>query len=201
MDIERRLLQQEIRLDGDLEERPKIAGYAAVFNRTSENLGGFVERIEPGAFAGAIEQSDVRALINHDSNLILGRNTAGTLTLFEDEIGLGYVIDPPDVSYANDLLTSLARGDVNQSSFGFTVEADQWEQADEERGLPVRVITRVKQLYDVSPVTFPAYSQTSVAVREWVQQYSAGCVDTGAGSKPVRRQAYKNKLRLIRLRG
>lgn len=167
--IEKRVF--EIRMDyenkeDDIETR-LVSGYAAVFNKYSEDLGGFKERIEKGAFADAISISDVRALFNHDANLILARNTSGTLRLMEDEVGLKYEFEMPHTSLGNDLLQMIKRGDVNQSSFGFTVENDTWSEKD---GMVIRTINKVKRLYDVSPVTYPAYPDASVAVRNLQKQ-------------------------------
>mgnify|MGYP001558303859 CR=1 FL=1 len=160
-------LRVEARADG----KRRIVGHAAVFNQLSEDLGGFREQIAPGAFAEAIKTDDVRALLNHNPDFILGRNTAGTLTLAEDARGLAIEIDPPDTQIARDLLVSLERGDVNQMSFGFSVwENGQSWSVDTDGETMIRTLTRVR-LYDVSPVTFPAYPQTDVAVRElraWV---------------------------------
>jgi hypothetical protein len=138
-----------------------IVGYAAVFNSLSEDLGGFRERIAPGAFAGAAD-ADVRALFNHDPNLVLGRSTAGTLTLGEDEVGLKIRITPPDTQYARDVMALIERGDVSQMSFGFRTVKDDWEQGD---GGTIRTLQQVS-LYDVSPVTFPAYPATHVQMRD-----------------------------------
>jgi HK97 family phage prohead protease len=157
--IEKRVF--EIRMDGETESRT-VAGYAAVFNKDSQDLGGFTERIASGAFAAALKVSDVRALFNHDPNHILARNTSGTLRLLEDENGLRYEFDAPNTTLGNDLLEMIRRGDVNQSSFGFTVEKDSWEERD---GKVYRTIKQVKRLYDVSPVTYPAYPDATVAVR------------------------------------
>jgi HK97 family phage prohead protease len=157
--IEKRVF--EIRMDGETESRT-VAGYAAVFNKDSQDLGGFTERIASGAFAAALKVSDVRALFNHDPNHILARNTSGTLRLLEDENGLRYEFDAPNTTLGNDLLEMIRRGDVNQSSFGFTVEDDSWEERD---GKVYRTIKQVKRLYDVSPVTYPAYPDATVAVR------------------------------------
>lgn len=159
---ERRFCTHEIRLiDPGEGAPPRIVGYAAVFDQLSEELWGFREIIHRGAFAKTIHEADVRALINHDPNLILGRTKSGTLRLFEDDIGLRYEIDPPDTQSARDLMESLRRGDINQSSFAFDPVRVEWSgDVNDVR----REIFEV-QLYDVSPVTYPAYPQTSAEVR------------------------------------
>lgn len=168
MEIERRLAPGEIEVrfaEGEAKAGTTIRGYAARFNVVSEPIGGrFVERIAPGAFDDVLG-NDVRALINHDPSLILGRSTAGTLRLSVDGQGLAYEVDLPDTAYARDLATSIGRGDINQSSFGFSLDLDgeEWSRAD--GGMKVRTIVRVKRLYDVSPVTYPAYQEASVALR------------------------------------
>lgn len=163
MKAERRLIQTEFETRANDDGQPvEIRGYGAVFNELSENLGGFREKIAPGAFDGVLSD-DVRGLINHDSNLILGRTAASTLRLSVDERGLRYEIDLPDTSYARDLGVSMQRGDISQSSFGFYVDEDDWTEDDE--GRVVRTIKKVRQLLDVSPVTYPAYPQTSSEAR------------------------------------
>jgi len=153
----------EVRADDD--EKPKIRGHAAVFDKLSDDLGGFREKISPGAFSKTIKKDDIRALFNHDPNYILGRNKAGTLTLEEDEKGLYFEIDPPDTSYARDLLVSIDRGDISQCSFAFMVDGKKGEKWDYPEGqLPIRTLDLLK-LYDTSPVTYPAYPQTDVKVR------------------------------------
>lgn len=155
-----RTYKVEMRKD---EASPKITGYAAVFNSYSEEMWGFREIITPGAFTDALKKSDVRALINHDANLVLGRNTSGTLTMTEDDNGLAVEIDPPDTQYARDLQTCMKRGDIDQMSFAFIVADAHWN--DTHDGLPVRTITRMEELFDVSIVTYPAYPATSADVR------------------------------------
>lgn len=155
--LERRAYPVNIEIRQDSPENPPvITGYAAVFNSYSEDLGYFRELIRPGAFTGAIPRDDVRALWNHDPNYVLGRNRAGTLSLAEDERGLRVEIRPPETQWAKDLLVSIGRGDVNQMSFGFEVLADSWRT---ENGQEIRELIEVK-LYDVSPVTYPAYPAT-----------------------------------------
>lgn len=146
-------------------QAPLIRGHAAVFNQLSEDLGGFREQIAPGAFAEAIQKDDVRALFNHDSNLVLGRNQAGTLRLAENAHGLAIEIDPPATSYARDLMVSMKRGDVTQMSFGFSIRPGGQDWAKDDEGRVIRTLKRLR-LFDVSPVTFPAYPQTDVALRE-----------------------------------
>ena len=153
-------------IEATQEESRMVTGYAAVFDSDSEDLGGFIEQIERGAFKEAIERSDVRALFNHDNNFILARTASGTLKLYEDERGLKYEFEAPKTTAGNDLLEMIKRGDISQSSFGFTVEEDDWSNRD---GMAFRKIKKVKRLYDVSPVTFPAYPEASVAVRKLEQ--------------------------------
>lgn len=158
----------ETRAEG---EPPRIVGHAAVFNHLSENLGGFREQIKPGAFAAAINEDDVRALFNHNPDYILGRSKSGTLTMKEDAQGLAIEIIPPDTQIARDLLVSMERGDISQMSFGFTVKPGGQEWGEDENGGTVRTLTDLK-LFDVSPVTFPAYPQTDAAVRS-LDDYNA----------------------------
>jgi uncharacterized protein len=130
-----------------------IRGYAAVFNSPSEDLGGFIEYIAPGAFDDAMND-DVRGFYNHDWNYLLGRVSSGTLRLSVDEKGLMYEIDLPNTTYANDLAELMRRGDVNQSSFAFMIESDKWEVKGKQN---IRTITKVSRLIDVAPVVIPAY--------------------------------------------
>jgi HK97 family phage prohead protease len=138
-----------------------IAGYAAKFNRKSDDLGWFREIIKPGAFTRSLrEKADVRMLINHDANMILGRTASGTLTLREDEVGLKFRCELPDTTYARDLRESIGRGDISQCSFGFIIRKQAWTQEDDE-GDTLRELMDV-DLFDTSAVTFPAYPDTEV---------------------------------------
>lgn len=165
--IERRFIPAtEVRVSGE-DNSPVIEGYAALFNSDSQDLGGFVERIAPGAFKEAIPTSDIRALFNHDANFVLGRVKSGTLEVEEDKRGLKIRNTPPDTQWARDLITSMKRGDVDQMSFAFRIGDDEWEKRD---GVIYRTIKTVSELLDVSPVTYPAYTDTTVAARsleEW----------------------------------
>lgn len=165
MSYERRMTTEKIKtVDGTL----KLEGYAAVFNQLSNPLGGFREKINRGAFAETIKKDDIRALFNHDPNFVLGRTTAGTLRLKEDEYGLKIDVDMPDTEWSRGLRETIKRGDVSQMSFGFIVEKDEWDGND-----PKNVIRTLKQvqLMDISPVTFPAYPQTDVSARNAYAKY------------------------------
>ena len=175
----------------EVEERgdkpAKIRGHAAVFSQLSEDLGGFRERIAPGSFREAIKKDDVRALFNHDSNLVLGRNAAGTLRLSEDAQGLLADIDLPDTSAARDLVVSMKRGDITQMSFGFMVRPNGENWGKDAEGRYVRTLTKVR-LFDVSVVTFPACPQTDVAVRSL-----AAFLRAGGGNSPFWRVALRRR--------
>lgn len=136
-----------------------LEGYAAVYNSETD-LGHFREVIKPGAFDDVLD-NDVRALINHDPNLILGRTNNGTLELSVDERGLKYKVKLGNQQYAKDFYESVKRGDISQSSFAFTIDKQSW---NEER--TVRSVDKVRQLLDVSPVTYPAYAAATVQARD-----------------------------------
>lgn len=156
----------ELRVKRADNEDPKIEGYAAVFNKLSDDLGFFREKIKPGAFTNALKASDVRALFNHDANIVIGRQSAGTLELKEDKKGLFMSATPPDTQAARDLMVSIERGDITQQSFAFSVKEDSWKEGDPEKGEPeIRTIIEVREIFDVSPVVYPAYPDTDVALR------------------------------------
>lgn len=140
-----------------------IAGYAAVFDQPSVLLyGSFRERIQRGAFAASVAGDDVRALWNHNDDYPIGRVKNGTLRLAEDATGLGFEIEPPQTQIARDFVETIRQGYVDAMSFGFSVLEEGWDEDDD--GQLVRTLRKVK-LYEVSPVTFPAYPQTSAEVR------------------------------------
>ena len=149
--------QREFRMENAEQNGNTIRGYAAVYNSDSEWMGGFYEQIATGAFDGVMD-NDVRAYFNHDENLLLGRVSSGTLRISTDKRGLFYEVDLPNTTYANDLAELMKRGDVNQSSFAFLIEKDRWEQRD---GTTYRIIEKVSRLLDVSPVSQPAYPDST----------------------------------------
>lgn len=159
----------------------KIAGYAAVFGKDSEDMG-FIETVRAGAFKKAIQKSDARALFNHDTDTLpLGRQSAGTLVLREDETGLYYEITPPDTQIARDLMTSIDRGDIKESSYGFTVAVDQWDFSDPK--VTRREIIEIEEIWDVSPVVFAAFNDTSVALRKMEEKRKESGPSAGDGER------------------
>lgn len=144
----------------------QIEGYAAVFDKNSVDLGGFVERIAPGAFRESIAGGDIRALWSHNSDLVLGRTANNTLRLSEDTYGLKFQLDLPDTTLGRDAFTSIQRGDVSGMSFGFTVKKEDqvWQRG--EPGQPHQRTLLKVDLFEVSPTAFPAYQQTQVSTRD-----------------------------------
>ena len=167
MKIERRNTGTgEVRMEGEGESR-RMVGYAAVFYREGEQGTEYrlwddaVERIMPEAF-DSVAGDDVRALFNHDPSLLLGRSTAGTLSLSVDERGLRYEIDPGDTTTARDVQAHLERGDLTGSSFGFRITSEEWQSRND--GPDIRLVRGV-ELFDVGPVTFPAYESSDAGLR------------------------------------
>lgn len=151
-------------------EQMRIGGYAAVFNRLSQNLGGFVEKVAPGFFNKSRGDGwpRVSARYNHDSNMILGTTGSGTLRLSVDDVGLDYEVDLPN-SRA-DIAELVGRGDVRQSSFAFRVFEDEWDTTDQN--FPMRIL-HSGQLVDVAPVNDPAYIETTAAFRSFAVHFAA----------------------------
>lgn len=163
--IERRFLPLEgASLRADAEGR-RLAGYAAVFNVEAIIMGAWREEVAPGAFAKTIFEHDIRALWNHDPNIVLGRNKAGTLRLTEDGHGLNSEIEPPDNEWGRPVFDAVKRGDVTGMSIAFRAIKQEWTRPPEgSLELPKRTLREAK-LYDVSPVTFPAFEATSISTR------------------------------------
>lgn len=160
---ERRFYSAEVRAS---KESRQVDGYAALFNSDSEVLyGSFIERIAPGAFDEVLKD-DAVALFNHDPNLVLARN-GKTMVLTQDDKGLRYQFEAPNTTAGNDLIENLRNGNISQSSFGFTVAGEEWTCSEDRSKPSVRTITKIKRLYDVSPVTYPAYPDTSVGLRNF----------------------------------
>lgn len=148
-----------------------LEGHAAVFNSRSKLISEwgelFYEEIERGAFTDVLDNPDLDVILapNHNSMQVMARTTSGTLILSEDETGLFFRAEIPDISYANDVYVSVERGDLFENSFAFSVDSDGYTWTETEEQIPLRKISKVKRLVDVSVVTHGAYSETKVDAR------------------------------------
>ena len=149
----------ELRKDGT---PGSIYGYPIVYNKDSEDMWGFTERIATGAAKKALKRSNVRALKNHDPSLIFGRQGVN-LTLKEDATGLKYEATPIDTRNFREVAEEVRLELLTGQSFGFTVVADEWTDLDKD--MAVRTIIEIGEIFDVGPVTYPAYQDTTVALR------------------------------------
>lgn len=158
----------------------QMVGYAAVFNRASQNLGGFVEMVDPAAFNKSLGDN-VAAMcrMNHEDAYLLGTTWAGTLALEVDGTGLRYIVDLPDTGAGRDAKVLAARGDLKWSSFAFRTIEEEWGVTDQ--GFPLRTL-RAVQLVDVAPVNSPAYLDTTVALRSLAAAQTPAA--DAAGSAP-----------------
>lgn len=167
--IERRSITGSVSLRmADGQDWPEsVEGIAAVVNDTTD-IGWFEEQIAPGAFDNALRSSDIRVLGNHDPNIILGRTAAGTAEAWVNEAGqLAYRFTPDQNNPTHvSWVRSIQRGDITQSSFAFTVSVAEWRDSAKYGDMGLRVIKEIRELFDVSPVTYPAYQNTSVGARD-----------------------------------
>ena len=191
--IRRCFAMDALKIETRADEGKSIVGHAAVFNTLSVDLWGFREKIAPGAFADAVKEDDVRALFNHNPDYVLGRNKSGTLRLKEDDKGLAIEIDPPDTQVARDLMVSIDRGDISQMSFGFQLVSDEWDYTD--RANPIRTLKKVR-LFDVSPVTYPAYEDTDVELNSIMERKAAWEKEL-ARVQEQRRAVYRRRLAIV----
>jgi len=160
----------ELRAEGD-RRSPRLVGLAAVFDKPSQDLGGFVEVVRRSAFTRTLKSDrDPLALVQHMPQLVLGRRSAGTLRLAEDERGLTFDIDVPDTTAARDLLVSVERGDVKGASFAFTTpeDGDRWSVRGEQ---VVRELVDV-DLHEITITATPAYLDTTVARRSFELKFA-----------------------------
>lgn len=161
MKHELRSVTAELRVATSEDGTNTVSGFIP-YNSESVDLGGFTEVIAPGAFADALQPSaDVLALRDHDAKLLMGRTKSGTLTFTDSADGLSYTVKLPNTTAANDLAESIARGDLDGTSFGFSTEDDKWINAD---GKVIRTLLKVN-LFEVSPCSFPAYPDSAIALR------------------------------------
>lgn len=174
-DIERRYFTIdaiEMRADDGKE---KIKGHSAVFDKLSEDLGGFREKIKKGAFSRSIKaaaagtKTEIKVLWNHNSDFPLASTYNGSLRLAEDDKGCPFDFDPMDTPVTNYFYEAIRTGVVHQMSFAFRAVKDEWDNSDPKN--PVRTLIDV-DLIEISPVSFPAYPQTSVKVRDYLNALS-----------------------------
>lgn len=157
-----RFLGREMRASGT-KSTPVITGYAAKFNSYSEDLGGFIEVIRPGAFSRTLgNNADVRCLFNHNEDIILGRTKSKTLRLSEDQTGLYFECDVPNSRM--DVYEAVKRGDVSECSFGFCCVDENFANNPTGNPATLREILDA-DLFDVSVVTYPAYPNTNASAR------------------------------------
>jgi hypothetical protein len=162
------LLDSEIRASRRSRD---IEGVGIVFNKLSQDLGGFREIIKPEAIIGVLERSDVLALLNHNEErglLARSTNMEGTLSLTPDKVGVRYSFEAPETGVGDEALSGVRRKDIRGSSFSFTAaeDGDTWEKQSD--GTYLRTITKFNEIYDISLVYRAAYLDTSVAVRKLV---------------------------------
>lgn len=200
MERELRHVEQPVRIEKRDEGKQLLVGYGAVWYRAGDDGTQFklwkdaYERIASGAFARALrEKHDVRGLFNHSDNAVLGRLSASTLRLAEDEVGLRYEIDLPDTQLAKDLAVSIERGDITGSSFSFRATSVKWEM---EGDVEIRTVLDV-DLYDVGPVTWPAYKATEAAVRSLHAERDAELAERTQGMTEL--EAIQLRLRELEL--
>jgi HK97 family phage prohead protease len=175
MTIERRFTKIEksdVKCRAEEDQPRQINGYGAVFyDGTPETeyrlWDDMVERIDSGAFDEVINDNDARGLFNHNTSAVLGRTSAGTMRLVKDERGLSYEIDMPNTTTGSDVFESISRGDITGSSFAFVPNAIEWSsEKRDNKTIEVRTVKGVEALYDVGPVTFPAYEAATTSARD-----------------------------------
>jgi HK97 family phage prohead protease len=198
--MEKRSINYEFRA---MPESRTIVGTATVFN-SSYDMGWYDEEMTSDVFANA-DMNDVVALFNHDANMVLARTKSGTLKLKVTGNAMEYEFEAPNTTLGNDLLEMVKRGDVYQSSFAFSVDAEDWQEREGMK--PKRIIRGIKKVYDVSPVTYPANPDTMVAKRSYeevqgkVNEELQKVIDISVKSEiNIQLELRRNALHLINLK-
>lgn len=205
----------DIDIQKSTEEEPlKLRGYAIVYNSLSEPLYGdlFRERINRGAFTKSLLENDQVCLWGHDTRYVLGRKSAGTLILREDDKGLYFEVSLPNTTWARDLKESVDRGDIKQMSFGFKVVRENWidnKETLKEYGMPIREVEEIT-LHEISLVTFPAYTETNVRDQNNDAYIPPSrCLSAKPPAKPIpvendgfedRSKEYKRKIQYLKIK-
>lgn len=209
MEIERRCLtaeeapECELQIETRASGREAIRGLAIPYNRLSLDLGGFRERILPGAFDKILNRQrgrgEILSYYNHNSDMLLGRESAGTLEIIADDRGISYVVEPPDTSAGRDVLALVRSRNLKGSSFAFTVNQKGGERfTNDENGKAIREIVEASGLYEVGPVNVPAYGSATSAVvaqRSYAAWIAAQAED--AAADPVAEPEVKKALRSL----
>lgn len=174
--------------------KKKATGYAARFEKLSVKMYNFREKIRSGAFKSSLKENNIRALWNHNPDIVLGATGSGTLKLEEDSKGLRFDIDLPDTQAGKDAAISIARGDVDGMSFGFRVRKQEWDETDSEN--IVRTLVDV-DCREISFTAFPAYPDTNVKVRSIKDDYADYKKEGNENDLKVRENELELKLRAI----
>jgi HK97 family phage prohead protease len=202
MEIERRSVmvddapEAELVIETRANGREVIRGLAIPYNRLSVDLGGFRERILPGAFDKILARQrgkqEIVSYFNHDANWLLGRESAGTLEVVSEERGVSYIVEPPDTQAGRDVLALVRSRNLRGSSFAFTVSQKGGDRyTTDEGGKAIREVVEASGLYEMGPVVTPAYSSTNVAVA--LRSYEAWLAEqaTPTAAQPVVRSALR----------
>ena len=208
MELERRCLtadeapECELVIEARSSGREAIRGLAIPYNRLSLDLGGFRERILPGAFDKILSRQrgrgEILSYYNHNSDLLLGRESAGTLEIIADDRGISYVVEPPDTTAGRDVLALVRSRNLRGSSFAFTVGQKGERFTNDENGKAIREIVEASGLYEVGPVNVPAYGSATSAVvaqRSYAAWLSAQAEE--AAADPVAEPEVKKALRSL----
>ena len=159
--METRVIDAELEYREE-EDKPVVSGYVVRWNKLSEEMFGFREKVAPGAFAKSLREMKVFSFWNHNSDIVLGNTENEALNLAEDDRGLHFELTLPETTAGKDARTLIKRGDVKGMSFGFQTLRDAWDVTDPQH--VIRTLHEVR-LYEVSPTAMPAYPQSSVAAR------------------------------------
>jgi HK97 family phage prohead protease len=199
--MERRLLEPSFHTREEDSGDVVLEGYSALFNTRTTIAGLFTESIASAAFGESIQRGETVGLFNHDSSLVLGRQSNKTLRLSENERGLFIELIPNlGTTTGRDVVELIKRGDVEGQSFAFTIAEERWEFPEGESDeLPHRTITRIGRLFDVGPVTYPAYQETSIGIREQAKQLLLQRADQQGGKQFNLARALMRRLELEEL--